>query len=157
MAMDGHPGLARSRDSAAQWTPRACAEQGQRSAMVTPGLRGAGTAQRNGHPGLARSRDSAAQWSPRACAEQGLGSAMDAGPYWRGCSLHCPLCASHSRQSGLGLPPSRDDGPKSDRLLADAADARGWAMIGTAFILRGGGAVKLHLPTTSFWPILLLW
>jgi hypothetical protein len=30
-------------------------------------------------------------------------------------------------------------------------------MIGTAFILRGGGAVKLHLPTTSFWPILLFW
>src|SRR5260370_27714078 len=27
-------------------------------------------------------------WSPRACAEQGLRSAMDAGPYWRECSLH---------------------------------------------------------------------
>src|ERR1700687_686478 len=30
-------------------------------------------------------------------------------------------------------------------------------MIGIAFTLPGGGAVKLHLPTTSVWPILLLW
>ncbi len=30
------------------WSPRACAEQGLRSAMATPGLRAAGTAQRNG-------------------------------------------------------------------------------------------------------------
>src|ERR1700738_1388124 len=42
----------------------------------------------DGHPGLARSRDSAAQWSPRAYAEQGLRRAMDAGPYWRKCSVH---------------------------------------------------------------------
>jgi hypothetical protein len=28
-----------------------------------------------------------------------------------------PLCASQSRQSGLGLPLSRDDVPESDRLL----------------------------------------
>jgi len=34
--------------------------------MVTPGLRGAGTAQRNGHPGLARSRDCAAQCFSRS-------------------------------------------------------------------------------------------
>src|SRR5216684_4435680 len=31
--MEGHPGLARSRDSVAQWPPRACAEQGLRSAV----------------------------------------------------------------------------------------------------------------------------
>ncbi len=30
-------------------------------------------------------------------------------------------------------------------------------MIGGAFIIRGGGAVKLHLPTMSVWPIALLW
>src|SRR6266404_2349452 len=30
---NGHPGLAQSRDSAAQWTLRACAQQGLRSAM----------------------------------------------------------------------------------------------------------------------------
>src|ERR1700738_4772249 len=71
------------------WTPRACAEQGQRSAMVTPGLRGAGIASRNGR---------------RSILAQML-------------VTQCPLCASQSRQSGLGLPPSRDDGPKSDRLL----------------------------------------
>jgi hypothetical protein len=29
-------------------------------------------------------------------------------------------------------------------------------MIGGSFILRGGGAVKLHLPTMAVWPILLL-
>src|SRR5712672_4809805 len=34
VTMDGHPGLARSRDCAAQWSPRACAEQGLRSAMT---------------------------------------------------------------------------------------------------------------------------
>src|SRR6266478_6309383 len=33
VAMDGHPGLARSRDCAAQWPLRACAQQGLRSAM----------------------------------------------------------------------------------------------------------------------------
>src|ERR1700688_3817519 len=33
VTMDGHPGLARSRDCAAQWSPRACAKQGLRSAM----------------------------------------------------------------------------------------------------------------------------
>jgi len=30
-------------------------------------------------------------------------------------------------------------------------------MIGGAFIMRGGGAVKLHLPTMSVWPIVLFW
>jgi hypothetical protein len=30
-------------------------------------------------------------------------------------------------------------------------------MIGEAFIMRGGGAMKLHLPTMSVWPIALLW
>src|SRR5260370_20328750 len=30
-------------------------------------------------------------------------------------------------------------------------------MIGGAFIIRGGGAVKLPLPTMSVWPIALLW
>src|SRR5258708_2074208 len=30
-------------------------------------------------------------------------------------------------------------------------------MIGGAFSIRGGGAVKLHLPTMSVWPIVLLW
>ncbi len=30
-------------------------------------------------------------------------------------------------------------------------------MIGGAFIIRGGGAVKLHLPAMSVWPIVLLW
>src|ERR1700731_620186 len=30
-------------------------------------------------------------------------------------------------------------------------------MIGTAFILGGGGALKLPLPATSIWPILLVW
>src|SRR5258708_22794737 len=30
-------------------------------------------------------------------------------------------------------------------------------MIGGAFIIRGGGAVKVHLPTMSVWPIALLW
>src|SRR5258708_29695376 len=30
-------------------------------------------------------------------------------------------------------------------------------MIGGAFSIRGGGAVKLHLPTMSVWPIALLW
>src|ERR1700692_3640596 len=30
-------------------------------------------------------------------------------------------------------------------------------MIGGAFIIRGGGAMKLHLPTMSAWPIVLLW
>src|ERR1700694_5539648 len=30
-------------------------------------------------------------------------------------------------------------------------------MIGGAFIIRGGGAVKSHLPTMSVWPIVLLW
>src|ERR1700688_4995101 len=30
-------------------------------------------------------------------------------------------------------------------------------MIGAAFIIRGGGAVKLHLPAMSVWPIVLLW
>jgi hypothetical protein len=32
-ARDGHPGLARSKDCVAQWSPRACAKQGLRSAM----------------------------------------------------------------------------------------------------------------------------
>src|ERR1700682_1162939 len=30
-------------------------------------------------------------------------------------------------------------------------------MIRGGFIIRGGGAVKLHLPAMSVWPIVLLW
>ena len=33
VAMDGYSGLARSRECAAQWPPRACAQQGPRSSM----------------------------------------------------------------------------------------------------------------------------
>ena len=45
-----------------------------------------------------------------------------------------PLCASQSRQSGLGLPPSRDDVPKSDRLLVPAS--------GHKSTLRDSGSVS---------------
>src|SRR6202790_322360 len=58
-------------------------------------------------------------WSPRSLSD--LGSICCAG----GTPVHIgaiaryivPLCASQSPQSGLGLPPSRNDVPKSDRLL----------------------------------------
>src|SRR5580693_4065242 len=47
-ASRGWPGARRMRLASGHgWPLRACAEQGLRSAMATPGLRAAGTAQRN--------------------------------------------------------------------------------------------------------------
>jgi hypothetical protein len=57
---------------------------------------------------------------PRSLSDLGQ-SAATAGRPVQKCAIAryiVPLCSSQSRISGLALPPSRDDVPKSDRLLA---------------------------------------